>query len=249
MSASTSRMPADSKSAFWRPKSASISPRPAARPLAGTLAQTGTGLFGVEVGGLTPASEHDQLNITGTARLNGTLEVELIDGFLPEIGDEVIVMLAGSVINTFDTVTAFDGGGMFGVDVSVLYSATDVTVRFDDVFLLGDYNRNGVVEAADYVVWRKTLGQMGMDLLADGNVNNEIDAGDYEVWHARFGQTLPGSGAAASANATVPEPASSVLLMIAASGLVAGDDASWQCDRCTPCSLTVNGSGSKSITC
>jgi hypothetical protein len=180
--------------------------------IGGSFSQTGTGLFGVEVGGLLPASEHDQLDITGVARLSGTLEVELIDGFLPEIGDEVIVMLAGSVINTFDAVTAFDGGGMFGVEVAVLYSATDVTVRFDDLFLLGDYNRN-------YVVWRKSLGEMGMDLLADGNGNDEIDPGDFDVWRAHFGNVF-GSGAALNSTTTlppaVPEPASVMLFLSSA---------------------------------
>ncbi len=187
----------------------------------GDYSQTGTGIFGVEVGGLVPAAEHDVLTITGTARLGGELEVELIDGFLPEIGDEVIVMLAASVINVFDTVTAFDGGDLFGIDISVLYSATDVMVRFDDLFLLGDYNRNGMVEAADYVVWRKTLGQVGMDLAADGNGNDEIDAGDYDVWLAHFGESIAGSGttgggAAADGQTGVPEPGGFWLLTTAA---------------------------------
>jgi hypothetical protein len=46
----------------------------------------------------------------------------------------------------------------------------------------GDYNNNGVVDAADYVVWRETFSQMGPGLAADGNGNNQIDPGDYEVW-------------------------------------------------------------------
>ena len=45
-----------------------------------------------------------------------------------------------------------------------------------------DYNHNGVVDGADYVVWRNTLGQMGPGLAADGNHNNEIDHGDYDLW-------------------------------------------------------------------
>ena len=35
--------------------------------------------------------------------------------------------------------------------------------------LTGDYNGNGVVDAADYTIWRDTLGQMGADLPADGD--------------------------------------------------------------------------------
>ena len=78
--------------------------------------------------------------------------------------------------------------------------------------LPGDYNHNGIVDAADYTVWRDTLGENGASLAADGNHNNQIDAGDYDVWRAHFGQTA-GSGSGASANASVPEPASLVMLL------------------------------------
>ena len=41
----------------------------------------------------------------------------------------------------------------------------------DVVAVPGDYNKNGIVDAADYVVYRKTLGQTGAGLPADGNGN------------------------------------------------------------------------------
>jgi hypothetical protein len=65
----------------------------------------------------------------------------------------------------------------------------------------GDFNRNGVVDAADYVTWRKYDGTQ------DG----------YNAWRANFG-TIGGSGAGAPVNATVPEPATLVLLIMAAAG-------------------------------
>jgi hypothetical protein len=77
--------------------------------------------------------------------------------------------------------------------------------------LTGDYNRNNVVDAADYVVWRDTLNQMGAGLAADGNANNQIDAGDYDVWRINFGKTVVGLGT--SNYIAVPEPASILLWM------------------------------------
>ena len=77
----------------------------------------------------------------------------------------------------------------------------------------GDYNNNGLIDAADYVVWRQTLGQTGAGLAADGNGDNMVDQTDYEVWRSHFGQTA-GSGAGAAALAAVPEPASALLLML-----------------------------------
>jgi hypothetical protein len=78
------------------------------------------------------------------------------------------------------------------------------------VTLTGDYNRNGVVDAADYVVWRKTLNQVGSGLPADGNNNGQIDAGDYSIWRTNVGNTSGGAGAADSLVSgginPVPEP-------------------------------------------
>jgi hypothetical protein len=76
----------------------------------------------------------------------------------------------------------------------------------------GDYNRNKKVDAADFVVWRKTLGQTGVPLGsgADGNKNGTIDAGDFDFWAARFGDTVPGAGSGA---VSAPEPATLLLLL------------------------------------
>jgi hypothetical protein len=81
----------------------------------------------------------------------------------------------------------------------------------------GDYNNDGHVDAADYVVWRDTFGQLGAGLAADGNLNNQIDTGDYDIWRAHFGQA-PSEGwsavgsSGARANTTVPEPTAVIML-------------------------------------
>jgi hypothetical protein len=67
----------------------------------------------------------------------------------------------------------------------------------------GDYNLNGAVDAADYVIWRKTFGQTGPGLAADSNLNNRVDNGDYNRWRAQFGRT---STSASFTNSIVPEP-------------------------------------------
>ena len=69
----------------------------------------------------------------------------------------------------------------------------------------GDYNDDSAVDAADYVLWRNSLGQMGANLPADGNLNNRIDAGDFEFWRSRFGATRVSS--VAFSNPSIPEPA------------------------------------------
>jgi hypothetical protein len=77
--------------------------------------------------------------------------------------------------------------------------------------LTGDFNLNGVVDAADYVLWRNTLGSTAT-LAADGNGNRVVDSGDYAVWRSRYGRSRGTEINSATSTGSVPEPASWVLL-------------------------------------
>jgi PEP-CTERM motif len=77
----------------------------------------------------------------------------------------------------------------------------------------GDYNGNGVVDAADYVLWRKYLNTN--TTLPNDATPGSVVAGDYQVWRAHFGAP-PGAGATFAAN--VPEPTTLVLLTFASAG-------------------------------
>ncbi len=69
--------------------------------------------------------------------------------------------------------------------------------------LPGDYNQNGKVDAADYVLWRKTLNQFVAQYSgADGSGDGIIGQEDYGVWTANFGQTL-GAGSEAGGESSV----------------------------------------------
>ncbi|MCC7473758.1 MAG: hypothetical protein IT425_00055 [Pirellulales bacterium] len=69
----------------------------------------------------------------------------------------------------------------------------------------GDYNQNGWVDAADYVLWRKTLNATVPPCTgADGNGNGQVDAGDYQVWRSNFGTQIPMNAAATDGN-VMPE--------------------------------------------
>jgi hypothetical protein len=92
------------------------------------------------------------------------------------------------------------------------YSNNSTRILVD--LLPGDYNNDGVVDAADYTVWRDTIGQSVTILTtgADGDGDGKITMADYQVWSAHFGNTLS-SGAGASANSAVPEPATLWMLL------------------------------------
>lgn len=55
----------------------------------------------IELGGLAPASAHDQITVTGDAELSGKLTVRLIDDYLPQLGDRFDVLIASSITGTF----------------------------------------------------------------------------------------------------------------------------------------------------
>ncbi len=164
----------------------------------------------IELGGTTPETEFDLLEVSGTATLAGNLNVLLVDLgsglFTPALGD------------TFEIITASDGVlGEFS-DITpgfeAIYSATSVILVATSA-LSGDYNNDGKVDAADYTVWRDTLGAPVGTLLNDtvGIVGGVVGAEQYNAWRANFGATMP---AAALAGGSVPEPRSLALLALAA---------------------------------
>ena len=86
-----------------------------------------------------------------------------------------------------------------------LLKISDMDVRAMDVIgynrvatsLAGDFNFDGVVDAADYVVWRNTGGTQA----------------SYDVWRAHFGQNA-GNGAPSGESVAVPEPTSEAMLIV-----------------------------------
>lgn len=136
---------------------------------------------------------------------------------------------------------AAPGGGMetptFEMDIFVLDLATGLTSSFNNTdnsvslflgnefngdkvvaFTLaeqgldGDYNDDGIVDAADYVVFQKFLGQTS-GLPNDPNAGTIIDVDQYNTWAQNYGQSSSGSGG------TVPEPTSITMLAIGLAAL------------------------------
>ena len=67
----------------------------------GRLAMDPGATLRIEFGGLTPGTQHDQLVDNGPAALNGTLEIRLINGFVPNVGDAFTLITCTSRTGTF----------------------------------------------------------------------------------------------------------------------------------------------------
>ncbi|MGE3240169.1 MAG: pentapeptide repeat-containing protein [Pirellulales bacterium] len=96
----------------------------------------------------------------------------------------------------------FNIASPYAWNLSKLYTTGEATLLAVSK-LPGDFNGNGIVDAADYSVWRNGLG-------------STYTSADYDVWKAHFGQAIGGGSEAQFSNFAVPEPASAVLLALGA---------------------------------
>jgi Protein of unknown function (DUF3466) len=87
-----------------------------------------------------------------------------------------------------------------------------------EVVLAGDYNASGRVDAADYVIWRKTMATLAT--LPNDTTPGWVQPVDYSVWRANFGRTA-GAGAAIGGT-SVPEPAAFAYALICGAVIMLG---------------------------
>ncbi len=153
----------------------------------------------IEIGGTNKGAAYDALEIAGTALLDGTLDVTLVGGFTTTLGEVFEILRASDGVNgTFAAESLPQLGSLLALQI--LYDANSVMLAVVPA-LPGDFNANGVVDAADYVLWRKSDGTQ------DG----------YNIWRTHFGETIAAVGSFATpgsnAQATiVPEPMNHLLL-------------------------------------
>lgn len=69
-----------------------------------------------------------------------------------------------------------------------------------------DFNGDGLVDAADYTIWRDTFAST-VDLRADQNGDAFVNLLDYDLWSGGYGLSTP-------APSTIPEPTSLWLLLV-----------------------------------
>jgi len=105
------------------------------------------------------------------------------------------------------------GGMGTGTDIVLIGLDSEIVVEG----LLGDYNENDEIDAADYTVWRDAL-TAGSSILPNDSTPGVVDESDFTYWRDNFGAVL-GAGAG-SGSAAIPEPGSLVLAVLAVAGLL-----------------------------
>ncbi len=73
--------------------------------LNGTYIQVSPGAIRIELGGLVPGTQYDQLKINGNASLDGELQISYINGFIPVAGNSFLIISFQSHSGSFQTIT------------------------------------------------------------------------------------------------------------------------------------------------
>jgi hypothetical protein len=147
--------------------------------IAGALNPAGwTGIDGTT----TPGEGWDK---SGASGVN-----QLIEAYLPEAGFTFPAMGQLPIGTAYDTTVfgAEDGDVQFGLVLNSGAFLSGNVTYVTSTTIPGDFSNDGKVDAADYVVWRKTI---------------NTPAG-YNLWRTNFGRT---SGSGTASAAAVPEPA------------------------------------------
>jgi MYXO-CTERM domain-containing protein len=129
------------------------------------------------------------------------------------VGQQFTVLTAGSINDH-----GFALGGPAANSFSMMIDGTSVILQAITPILFGDYNQDGFVNAADYVVYRNRKAGIGGNTLPNDAGEEGVTIDDYRYWKAHYGETL-GNGSAATTSA--PEPGGLLLAVLGAVGLFA----------------------------
>ena len=139
-----------------------------------------------EVGGLEAGESHDRIAIDGSAIINGTLQVDLINDFAPAADDTFAVLGANLLFGAYQNVTnggrvaIEDGSGSFIVNYGQQSPFDPNQVILSDFMLtiFGDFNADGSLNAADIDLLQIGLKDLKFDLTGD----SVVDAADRVFW-------------------------------------------------------------------
>jgi autotransporter-associated beta strand protein len=176
------------------------------------------GLFQLEIGGANPGTGFDQLVVGNIASIAGGLQVQFTSGFSPALYQSFQIITARNLSGSFS---------MYQLPVlannyswRVLYSTTDITLtvrppgQSNVVNPVGDFNLDGIVDAADYTVWRDSIGST-TNFSADANGDQLVNLLDYNLWKAHFGEHYnAGLGNGSLDTVGVPEPSTFIFVAI-----------------------------------
>ena len=128
------------------------------------------------------------------------------------LGTGMTVVDAIAAIPRFNAGSPFDSLPLRNYTGGTIMDANlaNVTRIIERTLAPGDYNFDGVVNNADYLVWKNSYGSTTA-AEADGNGDGVVNAADYTVWR--------NSMAGAAQSVTIPEPTSAAIVALGLLGV------------------------------
>ncbi|MHC4996599.1 MAG: hypothetical protein ACYTGQ_16260 [Planctomycetota bacterium] len=159
----------------------------------------------IEIAGLNPGSQHDQMNIAEGLKLGGTLDLRTAPAFTPVPLNTFTLATFGSLDGAFETILNQR------LENELLLVPDVAPGEYNLVTAIpGDFTLSGEVGVPDLIVWAQNFGSTGSTFqLGDANLDATTDVADLIVWAQRFGQTAADFAEPINAIAyatAVPEP-------------------------------------------
>jgi cyclophilin family peptidyl-prolyl cis-trans isomerase len=163
----------------------------------------------IQLNGSAVDTGYDRVATTAGILLGGDLKVSTF-GYQPSHGESYTILTAGTaIVDDFSNIDLFELRSGYVWNVSKTLTAYTLKVEY------ADFNRDGVVDAGDYIMWRKTFGTSVATAFAgaDGNGDLTINDLDYDIWRRNLGNHRGGSFGGGGAGSSVPEPSSMAILL------------------------------------
>ena len=193
--------------------------------ISGNYSQLSAGQLDIELGDATPDVGYDRLVVGNVATLDGSIDVDLVNGFVPFVGEQFDVLTRGSGSGTFSATLSDDPGLTYTVD----YHPDRVTITITTVpepssSILGTL---GVC----ILFLSRSTARILQVVLGDGD--DQVNNADIQVLISLKPNNMPPGidGGASTGNGTlttVPEPASNVLLGLDALAIACRRRKRWQ---------------------
>ncbi len=172
------------------------------------------GTLKIQLAGTTADTLYDRVVATGTAAVNGTLDVSFLSGFNPSVGNTFTFLTASQITGTF---LYYD---LPNLASGLVWHISKTPTAYTLSIVAADFDRDGVVDTSDYILWRNTRNTSvtpysGADANGDGFINDT----DYAIWRSSFGDvrgTASGAGSGSLVSGGVPEPSSEFLVTLGA---------------------------------
>jgi hypothetical protein len=175
-----------------------------------------TGQLFVELRG-TSLNQFDRLAATGVVIVDGYLNIDLDNMFAPVLGNTFNIITGANVTGQFDyydidNVAEMPAGLAF--KINYLANAVQLEVVNKPIFS-ADFDDDGDVDLTDLNEYWKDA--FNLNQLGDADGDNDSDGNDFLLWQRQLGS----KPTAVAAGGAVPEPATGLMAVLVAAGMLA----------------------------